>query len=86
MPSPPLLFLSHAGEDGAAAREMARRLRDAGVDVWLDLEALHPGDRWMEALEKALTRANGGMNEAGRRRAADFARSHSLRLELEGGA
>ena len=45
MPSPPLLFLSHAGEDGAAARETTRRLRDAGVGVWLDLDDLKPGLR-----------------------------------------
>ncbi len=37
MPNP-RLFLSHAGEDGAAARELATRLRAAGLEVWLDLE------------------------------------------------
>lgn len=55
--SEPLLFLSHAGEEAAAARELARRLEQAGVPVWLDVERLRPGDRWMESLERALGEA-----------------------------
>ena len=40
------------------ARELADRLRQAGLDVWLDLEELKPADRWMESLENALARAD----------------------------
>src|ERR1017187_10744066 len=42
----PLIFLSHSGEDTPCARELAQLLRPAGVDVWLDVERLQPGDRW----------------------------------------
>ena len=48
------LFLSHAGEDTDAAKELAHKLSDAGVEVWLDVERLHPGDRWMEQIEKGI--------------------------------
>jgi WD40 repeat protein len=50
----PLLFLSHAGEEASEARDLARTLREAGVPVWLDVDHLKPGDRWMETLEQAL--------------------------------
>ena len=48
------VFLSHAGEDAEPACELARRLRQGGLDVWLDMEKLQPGDRWMSQIEKAL--------------------------------
>ena len=48
------LFLSHAGEDAAAVKDLAARLRQAGVGVWLDVDELRPGDDWMQALEDAL--------------------------------
>jgi WD40 repeat protein len=49
-----MMFLSHAGEETNAARELARHFRSAGLDVWLDVERLKPGDRWMEEIEKAI--------------------------------
>ncbi len=54
-----LLFLSHSGADSDGARELARRLRDAGLEVWLDLDHLQPGVLWMPALEEALRGADG---------------------------
>jgi tetratricopeptide (TPR) repeat protein len=53
-----MLFLSHSGADSAAAKELARRLREAGLEVWLDLDHIQPGDAWMTALEEALQRAS----------------------------
>jgi formylglycine-generating enzyme required for sulfatase activity/energy-coupling factor transporter ATP-binding protein EcfA2 len=53
-----MLFLSHSGEDSEAARRLAVALRDAGIEVWLDLDKLAPGDRWMEVLERALKNAH----------------------------
>jgi hypothetical protein len=53
-----MLFLSHSGADSAAAKELARRLREVGLKVWLDLDHLQPGDAWMAALEEALQRAS----------------------------
>jgi formylglycine-generating enzyme required for sulfatase activity len=48
------IFLSHSSADAAGAKAVARSLRDAGLDVWLDLDALAPGDQWQPALEAAL--------------------------------
>src|SRR5947209_6245585 len=53
-----MLFLSHSGQDTEDAKSLASLLREAGVEVWLDVERLQPGNRWMEELEKALRVAN----------------------------
>jgi hypothetical protein len=53
----PLIFLSHSGEDTPSARELAQLLRPAGVDVWLDVERLQPGDRWGQKIEDGLRQA-----------------------------
>lgn len=53
----PLIFLSHSGEDTPFARELAQLLRPAGVDVWLDVERLQPGDRWEHKIEDGLRQA-----------------------------
>ncbi len=53
----PTVFLSHASQDGDAARAVARHLRDVGdpdLTVWLELDALQPGQAWIPALEQAL--------------------------------
>ncbi len=48
------VFLSHSSADAAGAKAVARLLRNAGLEVWLDLDQLTPGDRWLPALEAAL--------------------------------
>ena len=53
-----MLFLSHSGQDTEEAKSLASLLRQAGVEVWLDVERLQPGNRWMEELETALRVAN----------------------------
>ncbi len=40
------LFLSYASQDAAAAQRLAEALRAAGVEVWLDQDALVGGDAW----------------------------------------
>jgi hypothetical protein len=37
------IFISYASEDNEPASELAKRLKDAGCDVWLDLERLKVG-------------------------------------------
>ena len=54
----PLLFLSHAGRDSEQARALAARLRDGGLDVWLDVERLRPGDDWMTEIQSAVEHAD----------------------------
>jgi hypothetical protein len=51
----PVLFLSYATEDHAAAEELADRLRSEGLRVWLDRQNLRGGDRW-ELLIPDVTR------------------------------
>lgn len=53
----PLVFLSHSGEDTPDARALSRRLIAHGLDVWLDVERLTPGDRWGEKIEQGLRQA-----------------------------
>ena len=49
------VFLSHAGADTAAARVVAQRLRNAGVEVWFDKADLMPGTQgWQAQLEAAI--------------------------------
>lgn len=49
-----LLFLSHSGEDSENARELAGQLREVGMNVWLDVDNLKPGDLWQKRIEEAL--------------------------------
>lgn len=48
------VFLSHHSADKPLVEELARRLRDAGVQPFLDKWHLVPGEVWQEALERAL--------------------------------
>jgi WD40 repeat protein len=56
----PLLFLSHAGADTAAAQKLKQRIEAApsaksrGLKVWLDKDDLVPGQDWQAQLEEAL--------------------------------
>ena len=56
----PLLFLSHAGLDTAAARKLKQRIENApdalacGLKVWFDKDDLVGGRPWQEQLEKIL--------------------------------
>lgn len=48
------VFLSHASADKPAVQELARRLRERGLEPWLDVWNLIPGAAWQEAIEVAL--------------------------------
>src|SRR5262245_19821964 len=52
-----MIFLSHSGEDTPIARDLAGLLVRQGLDVWLDVERLMPGDRWGEKIEAGLREA-----------------------------
>lgn len=51
------VFLSHNSVDKPVVEEIARRLRAAGIEPWLDSWHLVPGEKWQPALEKALNEA-----------------------------
>jgi hypothetical protein len=46
------IFIAYAQEDREAARDLASRLKELGMDPWLDVENLYPGDNW--ALETGV--------------------------------
>ena len=48
------VFLSHDGHDKPAVEALARRLKEKGINPWLDKLNLIPGDPWQENIEKAL--------------------------------
>jgi hypothetical protein len=53
----PLIFISYTRRDVAQARELYKRLKEAGYKPWMDLEDLIVGDKWelkvRETMEKA---------------------------------
>ena len=50
-----LLFLSHAGIDTEAARNLKRRLETVGIRVWLDKDDLLPGaEGWQNQIETTI--------------------------------
>ena len=51
------VFLSHSSVDKPRVEELARRLKQAGIEPFLDKWNLIPGQPWQEALEEALARA-----------------------------
>ena len=48
------VFLSHSRVDKPRVEELARRLKQRGIEPFLDKWNLIPGDPWQEALEAAL--------------------------------
>ena len=49
-----MLFISHSSEDAALAQQLAHRLREADVRVWIDVDNLLPGDAWMATIERVV--------------------------------
>ena len=48
------VFLSHSSPDKVAVENLAQRLRQEGLEPFLDRWHLVPGAPWQEALEEAL--------------------------------
>jgi formylglycine-generating enzyme required for sulfatase activity len=48
------VFISYAREDQAFVLALAERLRDRGVQVWLDRWNLSPGETWVREIDNAL--------------------------------
>jgi hypothetical protein len=48
------IFLSYVRDDSHRVDELARNLKSAGVNVWLDREQLRAGQRWREAIRQAI--------------------------------
>ncbi len=54
MPDPFDVFLSHNSRDKPAVIKLAKRLKAQGLNVWLDVWELRPGQPWQEALEHII--------------------------------
>lgn len=48
------IFLSYSSADRDVVRNVARRLREAGVKVWFDKDSLSPGSGWQDELATQL--------------------------------
>ena len=44
------VFLSHNSREKPLVERLARRLRDAGLEVWFDAWCLTAGERWQDEL------------------------------------
>ena len=51
---PNRIFLSHANQDAAFARQLADDLRHNGFDIWMAPESIEPGEKWVDAIERGL--------------------------------
>eukprot|EP01031_Cornospumella_fuschlensis_P052996 gene52996-64740_t len=49
-----MLFLSYSRGNLLMVRALAAELRRMGHRTWMDLENLRPGERWRDAIERAL--------------------------------
>lgn len=50
----PHVFISYLRENSAEIEALAERLREAGVDVWIDRDRIQPGERWKGAIRAAI--------------------------------
>ena len=55
----PLVFLSYSRQDFYLAEQVQTLLVRRGVQVWMDLAELAPGDDWVQRIEQAITRVDG---------------------------
>ena len=52
-------FISYASADKAIAREIATALRQDGISVWLDSEAIVSGAQWSDEIIRAIESVDG---------------------------
>lgn len=48
------IFISHSTKDNEFARYLDGALEDAGFQVWVDLDSINPGDRWLATIQTAI--------------------------------
>jgi hypothetical protein len=48
------VFISYDRRDREAGLELAKRLREEGLDAWIDASELYPGDNWSLKTGEAL--------------------------------
>ncbi|MEJ8846112.1 tetratricopeptide repeat protein [Variovorax rhizosphaerae] len=55
MENAPKVFCSHRNVDKPAVEDFARRLRERGIDAWLDKWEIRPGDDFVQRINEGLT-------------------------------
>jgi predicted nucleotide-binding protein len=55
----PLLFVSYAREDYETVSRFASSLRSLGIETWIDVDSLRPGEKWEPAIRNAIGQADG---------------------------
>ena len=53
----PTAFFSYSREDLEFALRLAKDLKKAGANVWMDKLDIHPGQPWQRKIDEALTKA-----------------------------
>ena len=53
------IFISHSSKDNTITKQIAEGLRTRGFKIWLDLDALRDGDRWLRQLQDEIDRCAG---------------------------
>jgi hypothetical protein len=57
--APPRLYLTYSQEDTEVARRIAHDFGKRGIDAWLDVERLAPGQEWRTQAQEVLDRCDG---------------------------
>ncbi|WP_420642829.1 SUMF1/EgtB/PvdO family nonheme iron enzyme [Candidatus Leptofilum sp.] len=52
--NPRQIFISHAHQDAELAQRLAADLRDNGWQTWIAPDSIHPGEQWVEAINRGL--------------------------------
>ena len=55
-PNAPRVFLCHASENKDYAENLFAKLKDKGIDTWLDKENIRGGDAWNSLIETVITK------------------------------
>lgn len=48
------VFISHSHKDKEAAKQLAEKLKEKGVQPWFDEDNLKPGEAWEEQIKAAV--------------------------------
>ena len=51
-------FICHCHIDRDAVYDLYSRLKKDGIDVWLDVENLQPGEHWQNEIRKAILKSD----------------------------
>ncbi len=52
-----VIFIAHASEDKPFVRKLYKKLKDSGLEPWLDEESLMPGVKWDDKIKEAIKNA-----------------------------